>query len=554
MGRADRALLAHEVVLLSRQGMSRRAIARALGIGRNTVREVLKKQETARAAEHQALPAAVRRPQPSKLDGHRDKVQKLLDTFDDITAKRVHEELTKGDFDCGYTIVKDLVRKLRPKPKPKVSLPTPSYEPGQMAECDWSPYRIRFTHAPTRKLHAFGYVLPFSRRKCFSFHECENLYALMDGHVQAFERNQGVARVCKYDNQKTVVLRWEGKQPIYNPHFIAFATYYEFRPQACRPYHPNDKPRVERSFWELVRSFFNGREFADEQDLRRQLVEWMNDISDQRKPRGLDCTVLERFEQERSALLPLPRHPYDTARVVYRVCDLEGCIRWNGNIYEVPYDRVTDILPVRVTATELHVYAPDLECVVSHELRRKGAGERAELPGRSWPRKRKGPDIDQLRLTYQSLSEQAAAFFERLLRAQPRSAGYHARKILALRERYDTVDLSSALSHALSYDTFDHHTIERIVTRRSTPRRLEEYVAEAQRQKLEALAQESRAEPPSLEEYDELPCFSVSTSPPEPESAICPESHPKNRPSDPPRPPQKSSFALGSGSTSKCSD
>ena len=137
--------------------MSRRAIARALGIGRNTVREVLEEQETARAAEHQALPApAVSQPQPSKLERHRDKVQQLLDKFDDITAKRVHEELKKDDFDGGYTIVKDLVRKLRPKPKPKISLPTPSYEPGQMAECDWSPYPIRFTHAPTRKLHAFG--------------------------------------------------------------------------------------------------------------------------------------------------------------------------------------------------------------------------------------------------------------------------------------------------------------------------------------------------------------------------------------------------------------
>ena len=64
---------------------------------------------------------------------------------------------------------------------------------------------------------------------------------------------------CKYDGQKAVVLGWEGHQPIYNPRFLAFATHYDFRPEACRPRRPNDKPRVERGFWEFERSFLNGR-------------------------------------------------------------------------------------------------------------------------------------------------------------------------------------------------------------------------------------------------------------------------------------------------------
>ncbi|HTP24314.1 MAG TPA: hypothetical protein VMK12_01475, partial [Anaeromyxobacteraceae bacterium] len=47
-------------------------------------------------------------------------------------------------------------------------------------------------------------------------------------HVRAFERFKGAARRCTYDSQKPVVLRWEGNQPIFNPRFIDFATYYEF--------------------------------------------------------------------------------------------------------------------------------------------------------------------------------------------------------------------------------------------------------------------------------------------------------------------------------------
>jgi hypothetical protein len=378
-----------------------------------------------------------------------------------------------------------------------------------MAECDWSPYVIDFTHARRRKMSAFCYMLPFSTRKVFSFHDDEKFHSLLDGHVHAFGRLKGVARRCKYDGQKAVVLRWEGNQPIYNPRFVAFATHYEFLPVACRPYKPNDKPRVERSFWELVRSFFNGRTFRDEEDLRAQLLVWMDDVCDQR---GRKRTVLERFEEESSHLLPLPRHPYDTARVVYRVCDIEGCIAWDGNRYEVPYEYVTDILPVRVTSEALHVYAPDLQCVASHALRRKGENERVRLPSRQRPTStRKGPDLDQLLATYTGLGESARSFLEGLIVSHPRSAAYQAKKILALRERYSTTDLISALAHAQSYRAFDRDAVQRILVARARPRRLDEHISQATARRLAARLGPDETEPRALDEYDALPCFAGTT-------------------------------------------
>lgn len=185
-------------------------------------------------------------------------------------------------------------------------------------------------------MQAFGYVLPWSTRKFYELYESNHLFALMDGHAKAFARFQGCAHACKYDSQKPVVLRWEGQQPIYNPRFIVFASHYEFRPIAVRRGHPNDKPRVERSFWEMERSFLNGRRFADLDDMRRQLAAWLDKIVDHRVRERR--TALERFALEREHLVPLPRGPYDTARVVYRVCTIDGFIAWNGNRYAVPPD------------------------------------------------------------------------------------------------------------------------------------------------------------------------------------------------------------------------
>ena len=172
-----------------------------------------------------------------------------------------------------------------------------------MAENDWSTYTLPF-HTGRRAVQVFLLVPVVSRRKCFSRHISQDVHALMDGHVKAFERLGGVPRRIKYDNQKAVVIRREGGQPIFNPRFVDFATYYEFTPELARPMHPNDKPRVERGFWELERSFHNGRSLHDEADYDAQLLRWMNEVADLRIVRGDGRMIAECFAAEAPHLLP----------------------------------------------------------------------------------------------------------------------------------------------------------------------------------------------------------------------------------------------------------
>ncbi|MHB8875833.1 MAG: IS21 family transposase [Myxococcaceae bacterium] len=539
--------LIHDVVRLANEGMKRRAIARALHISRNTVRKVLAAHGEARATSHSALARPRTWTRPSKLDVFRPRVDELLGQYKDITAQRVFEILCEDGFDGGYTGVKDLVRRIRPKPTPKPSLETPPRVPGDMGECDWSPYDVAFTHAPPATLQAFGYTLRYSTRKYYGFHEGNGLHPLMDGHVHAFERFKGAARRCKYDNQKPVVLRWEGGQPIYNLRFIDFATFYEFSPVACHPRSPNEKPRVERSFYELTLSFFRGRSFRDFADLQAQLTHWMDTIADARPIKRMKRrTRMELFAEEQSLLRPLPRHPYDTARVLYRVCDIEGFIAWEGNWYSLPYDYVTDILPVRITETELFVYKADLTCIARHPLLPRGAQLQSVLEGHRPRHADRGPDLDQLRGAFAGMDEKAAAFLGALEKAQPRSAGYHARRILALRGGWDTADLVAALEHALAYGALEHQSVERILLVRGTPRRLDEYVAQASAQKLDPT--HACAQPRDLAEYDALP--TQGALPPPTGAPECPSeqsTEPKPVPSNLEEPPKTSSGNESSG-------
>lgn len=539
--------LVHDVVQLDRAGMTWRAIARALHISRNTVRRIITEHREGRQGVHSALPVPRRAARPSKLDPYRGHVDGLLCRYPDITAQRVFEIL-KGEhgYVGGDTMVKLLVRKLRPKPPPTPSLQTPPRKPGEMGECDWSPFPVAFTHAPPMTLQAFGYALRYSTRKYYRFFEGNGLHPLMQGHGRAFERFKGAAWRCTYDSQKPVVLRWEGNQPILNPRFIDFATHYEFEVVAVR-HAPNRKPRVERSFYELLLSFFRGRSFRDFADLQGQLVYWMDTIADMRPLKRMKRrTRMELFAEEQPLLRALPLHPYDTARVLYKLCDIAGYITWETNRYSLPYEYVTDILPVRITESELFVYKADLTCIARHALLPRGAELTSDLSGHRPQGAERGPDLEQLRHAFQGLGEGAAEYLMALEKRQSRSAGYHARKVLALREGYDTAELLKALSHALAFGALEHDSVERILHARSDRRRLDEYVAEDTAKKLLGAVAQSNTEPRDLAEYDALPCRGVVH--PKPQGvASCPS---EGTPSSEAPPPKSGSDSSDTSSDS----
>lgn len=502
--------LEHQVVALSKQGVPARAIARALGVSRNTVRALREAHEASRETAPIAIPPRpTRAPRPTKLDAWKPRVAELMSRFTDITARRVFEILKDEGFDGGYTRVKKHVRAVRPPARPTPSMPTPDYALGEMSESDWSPYEVNFTHAKKAVIQAFSYVLVGCKRKSIGLYESSDLHALMDGHEKAFGRFDGCARKCKYDSQKPVVLRWEGNQPIYNPRFLAFSTHYEFQPLAVRRGHPNDKPRVERSFWELERSFFNGRQFRDLADMRAQLVDWLDRIVDHRLFHKR--TALERYAEEREHLVRLPRHPYDTARVVYRVCGIDGFVEWRGNRYAVPYEHITDLLPIRITQHELFVYAADLRCVARHELAPRGAGVKLDPTG-IHPRlhRKSAIDVDQLAVAFTNMGEGAASFFNLLRSGPTRAWSVLARQILLLRERYSTEQIDLALKHAASFGALEHAAVERILAARALPRSLDEYVAEATVERIEQTLGRACTRPPDLTKYDHLPIASAS--------------------------------------------
>jgi hypothetical protein len=110
------------------EGMPVRAIARKLGLGRNTVRRAL-------AAE--GPPKYVRPPKGSVVDAVEPQIRGLLAEWPDMPVPVIAERI---GWQRGLTVLKDRVRELRPLFMPLDPASRTAYQPGELAQCDlWFP-------------------------------------------------------------------------------------------------------------------------------------------------------------------------------------------------------------------------------------------------------------------------------------------------------------------------------------------------------------------------------------------------------------------------------
>jgi len=507
----------HEIVQRRQSGMSMRAIAEELGISRGAVARALERVQAQRDGRAAPWPGPRPRPRKSVIDPFEPILKELLAKYPNLTTERALQELQARGFTGKYTVVRQRMALLRPR-APRAPVPRFETGPGAQAQMDYGVYDIDFTREGRRRVYLFSYLLSYSRRQYLRWVESMDLLTTLREHVQAFRHLGGAARVCLYDNFKAVVLWRDADGPLYNPKFLAFATHYGFKPQACQVRRPQTQGKVERKFFYVETSLLNGRSFDTLEHLNEVTAQWLTSVVDVRVLRDFKESPRERHQREQPQLLPLPACDFDTAVVVYRHVNVEGFIAYRLNFYSVPWSYIGQVLPVRILGDEVIIFSIALEEIARHPFVPTTQSGVRQLIKSHHPQSDPEQRTLLLQQRFGELGPIAVQFLDGLL-AKQTYGKMQAQQLLALVAHYQRDDVLKALERAVRFGAFSLAAVRRILAAHAKPKPMLEELAELHKDTLDPSLREEPIGPRPTSDYQHLLSPEEADEPPSEEKS-----------------------------------
>lgn len=317
--------------------MSQRAIAKKLGISRNTVKKYCEGSQV--PWERQGVSG---RHRYVITDEHIEFIKSCLaaDEAENIkkqkhTAKRIYDLLTEQGFRGGKSTVREIVAKLKEKPG-KAFLPL-AYDPGEAIQIDWGEATIYLAGQKTK-------INLFCMRECYSadiycraFHR-QNEESFLEGHITGFEYFCGVPKRIIFDNAKVAVKEGFGNHAKMQDRYKAFAAHYAFSNDFCNIGAGHEKGLVEGLVGWARRNILVPIPRVDSMDQLNKEIEARCLNYRQHRIEGRVQTVGEMAQCTRVKLTALPKYIFDPSKSITARVDSFSTVKFDYNYYSVHVD------------------------------------------------------------------------------------------------------------------------------------------------------------------------------------------------------------------------
>jgi transposase len=362
------------------KGKKIKAIARELRVSRNTVRRIVRGEETVHryARQEQPLPqlGAYVAALEEMLAANAGKPQR-----EHLTFMRMFEELRLSGYAGGYDAIRRYARAWERQQGVRTAeayVPL-SFAPGEAYQFDWS-HEVVVLDGVTNVVKVAQVRLCYSRMLFVRAYPREAQEMVFDAHDRAFAFFRGACERGIYDNMRTAVdAVFVGKERTFNRRFLQMTSHYLVEPTACTPAAGWEKGQVENQVATVRSRFFTPRlKFKSYEELNAYLLDRCVAFAKvQAHPEQKERSVFEVFEDERPALIPYPGS-FDgfhaTTVAVSKTC----LVRFDNNRYSVMAHAVGRPVDVHAYADRIVIKQDGL--IVGEHSRRFGRNQTAYDP------------------------------------------------------------------------------------------------------------------------------------------------------------------------------
>jgi DNA replication protein DnaC len=313
------------------EGLSQCAISRQLHCSRRTIKKAL-------AAS--TPPGTVAVPRTSILDPYRTRIDALIQQHPEISAVRVHEEISRGPE--GYRgcvrLVRSYVSRIRPH-RSRVYQEV-HYEAGQAVQVDWGNCGSIQIGRTKRSVSVFVAVLCYSRLLYIEFTLTQKKAEFYRAIANAMAFFGGSPQQIIFDNLKAAVISGSGRHACLHPEFVALCGHFLMQPIACERRDPESKGVVEAAVRFVKRNALEGRreQLASWNDYMQFAPHWRDQVANVRMHEQHGCAVLVgKTGTGKSHLLNALGHT---------ACEKTFSVRWTRVV-----DMINDLTKAQINGT-----------------------------------------------------------------------------------------------------------------------------------------------------------------------------------------------------------
>lgn len=314
----------HTIHELATQGKSIHAIARELGIARNTVRRYLR-----------GKPEAVPRPKRgSKLDRFKGQIHRWINEDHLLNCEVMLPRLQEMGYTGSAATLRAYVHPLRPQNVGRTNVIRYETKPGEQMQYDWGEFHYE-QDGKERKFYGFTAILSYSRMRFVTFVKRCDTASMLRCLIEAFDYFGGLPKAALTDRMKSVFLEdMEGDLPRWNPLFADFMATLGIVPRVCQPRKPQTKGKIERTVEIIKHGFWPGVHFTDLDDLNEQATTWCNRLN-QKVHRTTRRVPLDLWVEEKLSALPKDS-TWERFGAEERRVSSDGFISFDGVLYGLP--------------------------------------------------------------------------------------------------------------------------------------------------------------------------------------------------------------------------